>query len=222
MMARRGILATLASGAAALLGGFGLFLSPSFRFLMTVVVDTSQGPASGSSVLEILTNRQTDLMTGGNTAGVDLKGEAVAVDLPDRRTLFALLRLADQKIDDLPTVVMKALDPRFDYQRADSAMRIASGRGASGPVALSPENYPLLVMFADIADPTSVERVDRAAAGVTHITIETTDDPMTTGIKRRLVWLNSIDGALSRRMSAPDPTKPPLSARIHGRDFQRN
>ncbi len=192
MMARRGVLATLAGAAAALLGGCDWSLAPSFRFRMTVEVQTPQGPVSGSSVLEIQANRQTDLMTGGNTVGVDLTGEAVAVDLPDGRTLFAVLRLADQKIDDLPTVVMKTLDPQFDYDRADSAMRIARGRGAEGPVALSPEAYPLLVMFADIADPTSVERVDPAAIGVTRITLETTDDPVTTGIERRLAWLEAV------------------------------
>ena len=51
--------------------------------------------------------------------------------------------------------------------------------------------------FRDIRDPKSVERVDPAAldksfgAGVTlrRITVAVTNDPVTTGIEKRLGWL---------------------------------
>jgi hypothetical protein len=58
----------------------------------------------------------------------------------------------------------------------------------------------MLVRFRDIADPTSVEKVDpdnlAASFGegvkLRRITVQLTDDPVTTGIEKRLGWLRSV------------------------------
>lgn len=61
--------------------------------------------------------------------------------------------------------------------------------------------YPMLVTFGDIDDPTSVERVDtddlaaRFGMGyaLERITVQITDDPVTTGIEARLGgWANHL------------------------------
>ena len=67
------------------------------------------------------------------------------------------------------------------------------------PVAWIEERsaYPMLVTFGDLADPTSVAEVDPDDLAATfgegvklkRITVELTDDPVTTGIEERLGWL---------------------------------
>ena len=72
--------------------------------------------------------------------------------------------------------------------------------------------YPMLVTFGDLDDPTSVERVDPDELAATfgegvrlkRITVQVTDDPVTSGIGQRLGWLNRTKGTLlSRPRDAP-------------------
>ena len=90
-----------------------------------------------------------------------------------------------------------------------------SGDGITSPAEVRAADYPLLVTFADPADPTSVQRVDPAnlaasfGPGVTlkRITVEVTNDPVTTGIEKRLGWLGTQRGAL---LNIPVSEYPPL------------
>ena len=88
------------------------------------------------------------------------------------------------------------------------------GRGAALPenlrryqtqtlrAELSAEQLPLLVRFRDINDPMTVERVDPGnlaasfggGVSLTRASLETTRDPVTTGIDRRLPWLKPLKG----------------------------
>ncbi|HBM06154.1 MAG TPA: hypothetical protein DD369_11230, partial [Erythrobacter sp.] len=60
--------------------------------------------------------------------------------------------------------------------------------------------YPMLVTFGDLDDPASVERVDPDDLAATfgegvrlkRITVQITDDPVTSGIEQRLGWLGNI------------------------------
>jgi hypothetical protein len=69
---------------------------------------------------------------------------------------------------------------------------------ASKPGETPFPELPMLVRFRDIADPKTVERVDpndlAASFGpgvkFSRATIEIVDDPVTTGIEKRLVWWN--------------------------------
>lgn len=62
------------------------------------------------------------------------------------------------------------------------------------PAEVAPEDYPLLVTFGDMQDPTSVTRVGptnlaasfRPGVRLKHIVLEVTDDDVTTGIEQRL------------------------------------
>ena len=190
MMARRGVLGMLAGGAAALLSGCGLFGNPSYRFKMTVEVETPDGLKTGSSVYEVETTGSRDLVAGGKGSRFTFRGEAVAVDLPDGRTLFALLKtVAMSGHDVLPVSSMVAMDPDFDYDWMASTKKIASGDGIKSPADVPAGYYPMLVTFTDIDDPKSVERLDPATIGVKRIIVEVTDDPVTTGLEKRLGWL---------------------------------
>ena len=201
-MARRGVLGLVfAVASGVLLSACKPSKPPSstYRFRMIVEVETPEGIKSGSGVLEAQGLRTNNLDTGGQGSRTKLEGEAVAVDIAPGKTLFALLRMAggSSSDDNLSIMSMKAMDPAYKNDRKVSAQRIASGDGITSPAEVRAADYPLLVTFADPADPTSVQRVDPAnlaasfGPGVTlkRITVEVTKDPVTTGIEKRLGWL---------------------------------
>jgi hypothetical protein len=205
MMARRGVLGVLAGGAAVLLSGCGLFGGNGYRFRMTVEVETPQGLRAGSSVYQVTVQKQSPFMTG-NVRSKELRGEAVAVDLPGGKTLFALLKTGNPSLDDLALMSMAALDPNFKNDWHESTKEIAAS-WSSLRSEVSTQDYPLLVSFMDIQDPATVIRVDPEALDASfgpgvrlkRIMVEVTDDDVTTGIEKRLGWLDSHVGSLVRR-----------------------
>ena len=179
--------------------------APDYRYRLTVDVDTPQGLRSGSSVIEVEQSMGRTAMSGfGKRIDRRVRGEAVAVDLPGGRTLFALLR-SDTDIDWAAQVMQRlapgtASEPwedRFDnvlsiegeveVPRTFSRSRLDEGSA-----------YPMLVTFGDLYDPTSVERVDPDDLAATfgdgyalhRMTVEITGNPVTKGIKERLAWLS--------------------------------
>jgi hypothetical protein len=201
MMARRGMLGMLVGGAVALLSACNPLRGSNYRFRMTVEVETPEGLRTGSSVYDVKGIGTNDLITGDKGARSELRGEAVAVDMPNGQTLFVLLRMANgtSSDDNLAPMSMKAMDPayKYNFHKEESAQRISSGDGIRSPADVAELDYPLLVTFTDIDDPRSVQRVDPANLAASfgpgirlkRITVEVTDDDVTTGIEKRLGWL---------------------------------
>ena len=219
-IARRTVLGLFAGGAAALLGGCRLLGGNSYRFKMTVDVETPQGLRTGSSVYEVTAFKTSELIAGGTSSDSTVKGEAAAVDLPGGRTLFALLKTINPMRDDLALMSMAALDPAFSNNRVESTKRIAFGDGIRSPNEVVVSDYPLLVNFRDLSAPHTVERIDAANLAATfgpdyrlrRIMVQVTDEPVTTGIVKRLTWLPEHRGTLKpnppRTMN--DPSDPDL------------
>lgn len=196
MITRRGIVGLMAGTAIALSLGGCDFLNYNFlRYKMIVEVETPQGVKIGSSVREMGLGKRRQIVG----VSVKFRGEAVIVDLPGGQTLFALLTGGDG-------------DP--DYAKMLGGRAEVWGKSPSeprkGPVELYPKApdtiglkhtnpLPMLVRFRDLADPTSVERVDpndlAASFGpgvrLKRIAIEASDDVVTNGIEKRLIWLPS-------------------------------
>lgn len=63
-----------------------------YRLRLTVEVDTPQGLRKGSSVYEVWANNKTALLPDEAKRDWGVRGEAVAVDLPNGQTLFAPLK----------------------------------------------------------------------------------------------------------------------------------
>lgn len=85
-MMRRGFIGLLVAGGALAIGACGaLFPSWTYRYRLTVEVVDNGRVYSGSSVIQIKRERTT------NGVGGIVTGEAVAVDIGDKGTLFALL-----------------------------------------------------------------------------------------------------------------------------------
>jgi hypothetical protein len=177
--------------------------SQSYRYKLTLAVNTPQGIRRGSSVVEdVFWN--VSIPARGITHR--LRGEALYLDLgPGVRPLIALLTSSihakygvDRRWsrDAGPNDNLLALlygPPSADFM--DNVARLARTRG---PRRITPADLPDLVTFADVNDPKSVVEVNpndlQATLGknVTwnEITLEMTDEPITTGIKAKLPWLS--------------------------------
>lgn len=164
----------------------------SLRYKMTVEVDTPQGVRSGYAIREMVLS--TDNIMRPTTGRI--RGEAVAVDLPGGRTLFALLIGGDGDVD-----YAMQIGGRAEVWGKSPAERQAA------PVELWPvapktlglngtDPLPMLVTFRDANDPKSVERIDPAkfetyfgtGVNLRRIELQATEERVTTGIGRRFGW----------------------------------
>lgn len=211
---------------------------PPYRYRLSVEVNTPQGLRTGSSVIEVRVHKagQYTIPSPGSIIST-LRGEAVAVDLPHGRTLYALLRSeedADWAKDILQSVIkqqtindrLQSPDPFATDMERILALRgtqeLPRVRSASGrPTGATESSYPLLVAFTNDSDPRTIKRVDpeiiqdNFGTGITlrRIIIERTNDPVTVGIERRLRWLPTVNEKL--RGSNFNPKGIPVG------DFQR-
>jgi hypothetical protein len=196
MITRRGIIGTgLIALNALLMPGCTQYPKHVYRFKLTVEVETPQGLRSGYSVYEVTAQKHAKFLPEARARSRDVRGEAVAVDLPGGKTLFALLKTMNQSGDDnLAYLSMATLDPAYQNDWVESAQRIAMGVGLTSPAEVLPENYPMLVTFRDLTDPASLELVDPKNLTATfgpgvrlrRLTAEVIEVPMTTGIEKRL------------------------------------
>ncbi len=197
--------------------------SATWRYKLTVNVETPEGMKSGSTVREVHV-QDFFIQLPESHPSHDLKGEAVVVDLGKRGVLFA------------------PMDTN-DYMTVYNVFPMEPGGGGgatrkgfiyytflkAGPKDLTPEQYPRLITFKDITDPRTVELVFDAGYEKRHvdegngrghsvnefvirsnnfeklfgkgvklhsITIEMTDEAVTWGIEKWLPWLNEYRGKL--------------------------
>jgi len=185
----------------------GEVTSGSWRYKMTVAVETPEGIKTGSAVREVHVQRPPINMPHV-TSDVKVKGEAVVVDLGKRGVLFALLR-GPKGDEDYPYLVLFDAFPSGHGGTTPKAIEYYSTL-KNAKATLTFDQYPMLVTFRDLNDPKTVTavleieksgkpiapefrlRADRFAelfgTGVTlkEITIEMTEEPVTRRIKTHL------------------------------------
>ena len=231
-----GVVIAIGALAVALLVLDHFYPSETMRYRMTVVVDTPSGERSGSSVIEAGISQGPSLLPGMTGISYKMKGEAVAVELPDGRVMFALLT---PEIGRDPTEYQVYL-----FERAvkhDPALAAQFGpvvlddwrqfwpavRRRKLSITLRRADYPMLVTFADLNDPASVKRIDpndlAASFGngfsLKRITVQITNDRVTTGIEKRLGWLELLYPAMLNGDRFQDFRKTGLSSKISVGDF---
>ena len=238
LMTRRRLIGLLGGAATLLLVGCGVVKSYApFRYRLTVEVETPAGLRSGSSVIEVTAGEVRSTLGG---AGVDVRGEAAAVDLPGGQTLFALLRYEDHggwagdaMFDVVPYPSDKSIpiDDRFGAHVqaviADRTLHVVP-RTTKNVSDKDVSAYPMLVRFGDIRDPKSVALVnpdDLAAsfgAGyrLRRMTVQRTDDPVTVGIEKRLGWLATQRGGLIKSLPGRSVNDMPFGADLNEGDFE--
>ena len=250
MMARRGAMGLLAVAATLVLASCHGVTHERFepvRYRLMAMVETPEGLRSGSSVIEVTwAMSRTSPPLGGS--GYTVKGEAAAVDLPDGQTLFVLLRSAEDV--DWAAWVIKRIPTAGMIEQAkptpsDRAARIASekryldlvraDRGAHAVWRLEPPHnlpglsIPYFVRFRDLSDPKSVEQVDPddlaksfgPRVWLKSLTVQVTDAPVTTGIAKRLGWLNTHAGSLLQYPSQTPISEIPEVYRLTNRAFEQ-
>ena len=206
----------LIGGAVAVLAGCGLLRGdPEVRYRVTVVVDNNGVERSGSSVWSWTLKKPVVALASAYDGR--FRGEAVAVDLAGGRTLYAILRGKDGQsgmAELLPERVFgdigrsaRGEETRFSPDRIADLRDIASRTGevATLDCHTHPDWCPMLVTFADERNPASVARVEPnnlaaafgPGAALRGITVEVTDDDVTTGIEKRLGW---VAGYKSKRL----------------------
>jgi hypothetical protein len=149
---------------------FAFYPTTSYRFRITLNIDTPQGLKSGSSVMEVRTWRYPAWMTLGNNTGESiLKGEAVFVDLgPGEdgkpRNIVALMALGPlgkgHEFYLLPGIVF---EPLWQQKQSSPEFRAPSSELPKLPVGTKAELrgdlIPTLVTFSNVNDPKTVRAV---------------------------------------------------------------
>jgi len=159
---------------------------------ITAEVQTPDGIVSGSSVIRrSLTHQDSNLLPPeARGASLGLSGEAVVVEVMPGRYFFVLL-------EDLP-------NPFEVFFPGEAPVEVASRYETLREMReLARDQYPLLVAFTDINDPTTVRKVDPDNLAATfgpgvslkRITLEITDEEVTKGkVDALLPWLGSYYG----------------------------
>lgn len=154
---------------------------------LSLVVDTPSGPQTAANVVACEARRLGGALVLPDARGfsVGCTGEAVVLEVAPGRYLFALLG---------------APNPFEVFFPREAPVEVAPQLEALREVRAVPRRqYPTLVTFGDVADPTTVARVDpddlAASFGpgvaLRGMTLEITDDPVTGGVVEGVLgWLS--------------------------------
>lgn len=191
-----------------------LFPSTTVRYRLTLEANVDGEPTIGSSVIEVSYGKKLRLLPNESELYIDVRGEAVALELRQRGFLFALLKGGEDSRSGAETIVLRAFNFPGGILTGPVEEGISHVHKLSGKVELPLTSLPLLVRFRDITDPLTVEKVDpldlEKSFGpdvkLTRATLEIvpsgiwplswfgiTGEPITTGIDRKLEWLNHLD-----------------------------
>ena len=189
MMARRGVMGLLAVGVVSLLGGCGM-MGHTYRYKLTVEVETPEGLRTGYAVREVSWSPGVQVTPEADTASMTHRGEAAMVELPNGQVLFALMSPDGQE-----TPMLAFGSARQTAWSGDSVKLLEPP--ADQEAVYGQSGYPRLVRFRDIADPKSVEKVDPANLAASfgpgyrlkRITAQIVSDDVTERIENKLIWI---------------------------------
>jgi hypothetical protein len=206
-----------------------------YRYKLTLAVNTPDGVKRASSVVEV-SFYQVQIPARGTMH--KLRGEAVYLDLgPSARPLIALLtsylpkggRGRHWERDAGPNItwMLRTYNQVPTEEYIVDVPRLARLRG---PRQMMPADLPDLVTFADVKDPKSVIEVDpndlQATLGPNitwnAITIESTDEPITTGIITKLQWLRAYFDKNLRLDGSNHGAKPEIANQLSWFEFDQS
>ncbi len=191
--------------------------SGTWRYKMTVTVETPEGLKSGSAVREVHAYIQPAMLGADKKLFIDVEGEAVVVDLGKRGNLFALLKGAGRYGEDYAGYIAYLAFPQYSQKISSPGMVRLFPSLKDQRSVLPLDLYPLMVTFKDTKDPKTIEPVmdikmqddtnipesERKAvvnadnfsklfgSGVKlkEIVVETTKEPVTVKVETSLPWL---------------------------------
>ena len=134
-------------------------------------------------------------------------GESTIVKLPDNKYLLALLNYpAKGHSNYAANIATRAiLKTTKLYHGKKEFISVLTSR-ATSPITLQTKNYPPMISFKNIEDPTSVVKIRPSKnirtvidpnIEIKKITLEITFDPITKGnLEKHINWLNKVYGNL--------------------------
>ncbi len=194
-----------------------LYVSGTWRYKMTVVVETPEGIKTGSAVREVSNSTSSiklDLPQATNAPAV--KGEAVVVDLGKRGVLFGLI--SPDSYDELYSAFPIKMPSTAEGIRYYNSLPI-------GAKAILPNNKLWLVTFRNINDPQSIKTVAPEKLSeffgenvmLKEIIIELTQNPVTWGsVENYLPWF----GKEKIGLRFADPKRPDPVNYLTGSSFK--
>lgn len=206
-----------------------LYPSATVNFRLTYEVDTPEGVKTGSGVWAAT----YEMLNGyiGWQFWASTEGEAIPVDFGSRGTLYAILSSTKYPAGDgFVSLLIDAFGVRKIIGKHER-QSIYNFAAISGRRDLSDGSFddllPKMVRFGDEKDPKTVEAVEPhnlaasfgAGVRLAHVTLETTKEPVTRGIEKRLGWLSRYPEP--SLLPNSDPRNPPFAALIHHGDFRR-
>ena len=191
MVSRRGCLALAAVASAAVAACGGPVYS--YRYRLTVEVDTPGGPKSGSSVIETTVQDDSKAWWGpieGRLVRSRNKGEAVFVDLGQGRNVVALMGRETAGVDG---PILRSLVPTLLGIREVEGLRTVPER--KGQSAVPYHLLPTFVTFSDPNEPKSVQIVRPDE-------FETVFGP---GVRFRRAWVEITSNSVTRQIQKQLP-----------------
>ena len=215
------------------------FPSTTIRYRLTLEAEVDGKPVAGSGVLEVVYAKNPQVLGASAETKVNVRGEAVTLNLGAGRTVFALLRGDTDSRSGAEWLVLRVFDSPGGASPGPLNTALPKVKHLPGKVELPLGSLPLLVRFRDFHDPTTVERVDpfdfaktlgpdcalmRATievvpAGIWPLSwVGITGEPITNDLSKTLPWLvgmtRNLDGT-----SFTSSTK--LSNVLNSSDFRR-
>lgn len=188
-----------------LLNVTGIYVSGTWRYEMTVIVETPEGLKEGSAVREVSNSASNiklfDLPDTGNPA--EFRGESVIIDLGERGLMFAVL----------------GIDPyrefyygfgKYSGASTVKGIRFFNNIPIGKEFVLAPQFYPKMVKFENINDPKSVtlayetgngfgkreenniEKLFGADVRIKEIRMKKVQDQITNNVNQYLPWMKNL------------------------------
>lgn len=157
-----------------------LWPSESYRFRMTVEVETPQGQRYFSSVVETSASKVTKVLPEEHYGRGGMSGDLPVLELRDG-PVFVLAKICDD-CQLLNVMITQALskDLLSNPESVIRATRKLSHCAARRCKAELPrKHWPILVRFRNIKDAQSVEQVEPESIKVKHFYLETTEEQIT-------------------------------------------
>jgi hypothetical protein len=211
--------------------------SESYRYKLTLAVNTPDGIKRSSSVTE-WAFWEVSIPARGTMHR--LRGQALYLDLgPGERPLIALLTSHLHEKKNIGVVwdwsgvglLSKSYGLETSLKNGDSLLdwvvRLSHMRGST---KITPADLPDLVTFADVNDPKSVMEVNpndlQAALGQNvswnEITLDMTDEPVTTSITSKLPWLSEYFAKNFRLDGSQYGTNRTIANQLSWYDFEQS
>jgi hypothetical protein len=165
----------------------------SFRYRLTLEVESEGAIRSGSSVIEVRLIKQPQFIIPVPPFVPEASGEAVFADLGKGRSVIALLVSNGDTNIDYPKYVVPF---HLDLTKRGRDQIIFEERRTKWELAWN--RLPTFMTFGDLSDPTTGRQINTAEFETVlgpdvhfrRILVETTDEPITHEIEKRFPWWN--------------------------------